>query len=50
VLAGLEQKRGYPSSAGVAGRRHRGNGPEGASFRNADELEALLLQAGPPSP
>ena len=28
----------------------RGNGPEGASFRNADELEALLLQAGPASP
>lgn len=24
-----------------------GNGPEGASFRNAGELEALLLQAGP---
>ena len=28
----------------------RGNGPEGASFRNADELEALLLQAGPATP
>jgi Arc/MetJ-type ribon-helix-helix transcriptional regulator len=28
----------------------RGNGPEGASFRNADELEALLLQAGPAAP
>jgi Arc/MetJ-type ribon-helix-helix transcriptional regulator len=25
----------------------QGHGPEGASFRNADELEALLLQAGP---
>jgi Arc/MetJ-type ribon-helix-helix transcriptional regulator len=25
----------------------RGQGPAGASFRNADELEALLLQAGP---
>jgi len=25
----------------------RGNGPEGATFRNAEELEALLLQAGP---
>jgi len=25
----------------------RGNGPEGSSFRNADELEVLLLQAGP---
>ena len=28
----------------------RGHGPEGASFRNADELEALLLQAGPALP
>ncbi len=28
----------------------RGNGPEGASFRNVDELEALLLQAGPATP
>ena len=28
----------------------RGRGPEGASFRNADELEALLLQAGPAAP
>ena len=28
----------------------RGNGPEGASFRNADELEALLLKAGPATP
>jgi Arc/MetJ-type ribon-helix-helix transcriptional regulator len=28
----------------------RGNGPEGASFRNAEELEALLLQAGPATP
>lgn len=28
----------------------RGNGPDGATFRNADELEALLLQAGPASP
>ena len=25
----------------------RGQGPGGATFRNADELEALLLQAGP---
>jgi Arc/MetJ-type ribon-helix-helix transcriptional regulator len=25
----------------------RSQGPEDASFRNADELEALLLQAGP---
>ncbi|MEI6197484.1 MAG: hypothetical protein WCS42_24480 [Verrucomicrobiota bacterium] len=25
----------------------RGQGPVGASFRNAGELEALLLQAGP---
>ena len=25
----------------------QGNGPRGSSFRNADELEALLLQAGP---
>jgi Arc/MetJ-type ribon-helix-helix transcriptional regulator len=25
----------------------RGNGSEGASFRNADELDALLLEAGP---
>jgi Arc/MetJ-type ribon-helix-helix transcriptional regulator len=25
----------------------RGQGPEGASFRDARELEALLLQAGP---
>lgn len=25
----------------------QGQGPTGASFRNADELEALLLQAGP---
>ncbi len=28
----------------------QGLGPEGASFRNADELEALLLQAGPATP
>ena len=28
----------------------RGQGPEGASFRNADELESLLLQAGPATP
>ena len=28
----------------------RGHGPEGASFRNADELESLLLQAGPAQP
>ena len=28
----------------------RGNGPEEANFRNADELEALLLQAGPATP
>ena len=28
----------------------RGNGPEGATFRNADELEALVLQAGPATP
>jgi Arc/MetJ-type ribon-helix-helix transcriptional regulator len=28
----------------------RGNGPEGTSFRNADELEALQLQAGPAAP
>jgi Arc/MetJ-type ribon-helix-helix transcriptional regulator len=28
----------------------RGRGPEGASFRNADELETLLLQAGPAAP
>ena len=28
----------------------RGNGPEGANFRNVDELEALLLQAGPATP
>jgi Arc/MetJ-type ribon-helix-helix transcriptional regulator len=28
----------------------RGQGPEGASFRNADELETLLLQAGPATP
>ncbi|MGO8700742.1 MAG: hypothetical protein ACLQVY_23885 [Limisphaerales bacterium] len=28
----------------------QGNGPEGATFRNADELEALLLQAGPATP
>jgi Arc/MetJ-type ribon-helix-helix transcriptional regulator len=28
----------------------RGNGPEGAGFRNADELEALLLQARPAAP
>jgi Arc/MetJ-type ribon-helix-helix transcriptional regulator len=28
----------------------RRQGPEGASFRNADELEALLLQAGPGTP
>jgi Arc/MetJ-type ribon-helix-helix transcriptional regulator len=28
----------------------RGQGPAGASFRNADELEALLLQAGPATP
>lgn len=27
-----------------------GHGPVGASFRNADELEALLLQAGPAAP
>jgi Arc/MetJ-type ribon-helix-helix transcriptional regulator len=28
----------------------RGQGPAGASFRNADELEALLLQTGPATP
>jgi Arc/MetJ-type ribon-helix-helix transcriptional regulator len=28
----------------------RSRGPGGASFRNADELEALLLQAGPGAP
>lgn len=28
----------------------RGQGPDGASFRNADELEMLLLQAGPATP
>ena len=28
----------------------RGSGPEGATFRNADELEALLLQAGHATP
>jgi len=28
----------------------RGNGPEGANFRNAEELEALLLQARPATP
>jgi Arc/MetJ-type ribon-helix-helix transcriptional regulator len=27
-----------------------GRGPDGTSFRNADELEALLLQAGPATP
>jgi hypothetical protein len=27
-----------------------GHGPAGASFHNASELEALLLQAGPPKP
>ena len=28
----------------------RGHGPDGASFRNADDLEALLIQAGPATP
>ncbi len=28
----------------------RGHGPIGASFNNASELEALLLEAGPASP
>ena len=28
----------------------QGHGPEGASFRNAAELEARLLQAGPATP
>lgn len=28
----------------------RGHGPEGATFRNASELETLLLQAGPATP
>ena len=28
----------------------RGLGPEGATFRNAQELEALLLRAGPATP
>ncbi len=28
----------------------RGQGPAGACFHNADELEALLLQAGPATP
>lgn len=27
-----------------------GQGPAGATFRNAEELEALLLEAGPASP
>ena len=28
----------------------RGQGPAGSSFRNSDELEALLLQTGPATP
>ena len=28
----------------------RGQGPEGSTFRNAEELEALLLEAGPATP
>lgn len=28
----------------------RGNGPEGASFRNAEELEALMMQTTPATP
>ena len=28
----------------------RSHGPEGACFRNGDELEALLLQTGPATP
>ena len=28
----------------------RGNGPVGATFRNSEELEDLLLQAGPATP
>ena len=28
----------------------RGQGPEGSSFRNAEELEALLLEAGSATP
>lgn len=28
----------------------RGQGPEGATFRNAEELETLLLEAGPATP
>jgi Arc/MetJ-type ribon-helix-helix transcriptional regulator len=28
----------------------RGQGPVGATFRSAEELEALLLQAGPATP
>lgn len=28
----------------------QGQGPAGASFHNAEDLEALLLQAGPASP
>jgi Arc/MetJ-type ribon-helix-helix transcriptional regulator len=28
----------------------QGNGPAGASFRNAQDLETLLLQAGPSVP
>ena len=28
----------------------RGQGPVGATFRNPDELEALLLQVGPATP
>ena len=29
---------------------NRGRGPDGGSFRNGDELEALLLQTGPATP
>ena len=28
----------------------RGRGPEGATFRNAEDLEGLLLEAGPATP
>ena len=28
----------------------RGQGPEGATFRNAEELDALLLETGPATP
>ena len=46
----LEQDRRHSPGALPADAVTPGQGPAGASFRSADELEALLLQAGRTTP